>query len=231
MQNITISFGIIILFSILWSIIMLFLFLIRWISSIIIPSFSAPIEVDLRQNKNQHGRKILLCAVKANPLKSIYFGHIWVVWPEATPFSNGIKEAGFYAYNRIHAFLDIILAIIAPFGIFFKQKPLKGIMRNDEGLHRDWQISIEIDEENYQKALEIDNLWRNESRYSLRPAKDGCTYNCRDYVYEIANILGLKTKYYGWWDFPSHMFLSLLQANNLQIITPNRQFFGRLARA
>lgn len=207
------SINLTLLFSIIWAVATISIFIFRWFNSIFIPKHNEPIFLDLRQNKLIHGKKIMLCAIKANPAKSIYFGHIWVVWPDY----EGIKEAGFYAKNRFIAFIEILFAIISPFAIFFKQHPIKGIMRDDSGLHRDWQIEIEVDLETYIKAKKIDNSWRNEEKYSIRPSKDGKTYNCRDYALEISRAIGLKTIEINWWDFPSELFLKLLLANDISI--------------
>lgn len=209
------AINIALLFWLLWALITLGVFAFRWISSIIIPSNNEPIAIDLRINKNQHGKKITLCAVKANPSKAIYFGHIWVVWPE----NDGIQEAGFYAKNRFIAFLEIMGAIIAPFCIFFKQHPIEGVMLDDSGLYRDWQIEIEIDFDTYLKAREIDAMWRNEQRYCLRPSLNGKTYNCRDYALEIAQVIGLKAIKINWWEFPSELFEKLMLANEIKFET------------
>ncbi len=200
----------------------------KWLQSVLIPKSQEIHAIDLRKNKYEIGKIISICVVKANPFKNIWFGHIWIVWPEAPPLANGECEAGFYAHCRFEAAINLAISIISPLAIFFGQKPIKGIMRDDKGLHRDFQLNIQIDEECYQKAIQIDNLWRQEAKYCLRPPIGGQTISCRDYCFQIAQPFGLNVRFDKWADFPPISFHNFLIENKIiekKKLRPSISFF------
>ena len=190
----------------LWIFLNFGLLFYKWLQSVLIPKSQEIHAIDLRKNKFETGKTISICVVKANPFKNIWFGHIWVVWPEAPPLANGECEAGFYAHCRFEAAINLAISIISPFAIIFGQKPIKGIMRDDKGLHRDFQLNIQIDDTCYQKAIAIDNSWRQEAKYCLRPPIGGRTISCRDYCFQIAQSFGLHVNFDKWADFPPISF-------------------------
>ena len=89
-------------------------------------------------------------------------------------------------------------------------------MKNDEGLYRHWQLKIRVNDDQYKRAIAIDNKWRNQREYLLRPAINGQTITCRDYVFEIASAIGLKARSNDWAKFPPESFQELLELNNIK---------------
>lgn len=169
---------------------------------------------DLRRDNTQSGKKLTFALMKAQPHKSFWFGHMWVIWPEAPPLaSNGAREAGFYAQCKLKAAKYLVLSILSPIGPFTGQKPIEGVFLDDRNTDRHWQFHAIIDEATYQEALKIDTKWRLESRYALRPKIGGRTYSCRDYVFEIAQTIGLKRLPTNWAAFPAESFHQLLSMN------------------
>lgn len=217
-----------ILFVFAWLVLNFSLLFYKWLESVLISHPTKIHSIDLRKKKDAIGKNVSICVVKANPFKNIWFGHIWVVWPEAPPLAKGECEAGFYAHCRFEAAINLAISIISPFAIFFGQKPIKGIMRDDKGLHRDFQLNIQIDEEYYQKAIQIDNLWRQESKYCLRPPIGGQTISCRDYCFQIAQSFGLNVRFDKWADFPPISFYNFLIDNKIiekKKLRPSISFF------
>ena len=187
----------------------------KWLESIALKPSQKIHHLDLRQCKLSKGKTISICVVKANPFENIWFGHIWIDWPEAPPLANGLKETGFYAKCRVSAAVNLIGAILSPFALFHGQKPIEAAMLDDTGLRRDWQLDIQVDENQYFQALEIDSNWRQETRYILRPALGGKTISCRDYCLEIAQVLGLRANFDNWADFPPISFQKFLMQNGI----------------
>jgi hypothetical protein len=202
------------MFFAIWTFINLTIIAIKWLQSIGLKP-AKPHYIDLRNDKSKSGKNFTIAAVKANPLENIWFGHIWIIWHEAPPHSNGLKEVGFYAKCRISAAINLIGSTISPFALWHGQKPIEATLQNDEGLKRDWQLNICVDENIYNKALEIDKNWRNEKRYVLRPPIGGKTYSCRDYCLQIAEVVGLRANHNKWADFPPITFHNFLIENNI----------------
>lgn len=170
---------------------------------------------DIRHDKLQRGKTLIISAIKAQPDKKVWFGHIWVVWENAPPFAHGEKEAGFYAASKTQAASALIMSILSPAALVTGQKPIAGVMRNDEGLYRHWQLILRVDDAQYARAIAVDNKWRNEHKYLLRPAISGKTITCRDYVFEVAEAVGLKTRHNDWDKFPPESFRELLELNGI----------------
>lgn len=172
--------------------------------------------IDMRQDKNANGKVLELCLVKAAPLKSIWFGHLWINWQEPPPNSNGIAAAGYYAECKLTALRYLIISLISPFGIFTGQKPLKAVFADDSGVNHQAKLCFLIDEEVYEQAIKIDAKWRRRRIYSLRPKMGGRTYSCRDYVFEVLEVLGLNTKIARnkWAAFPPQSFYEFMKINN-----------------
>lgn len=199
-----------------WCAVHLFVLILAWIKSVMIAKKENPFFLDLRKDTSMPGKTIVLSAIKANPRNSVWFGHMWVVWPEPPPLAEGgAKEAGYYAHCKIAAARGLILSILSPLAIFFGQKPIDGVMRDDAGIGRDWQLMVQIDQSDYERALEIDSKWRRENRYAMRPGIGGKTYTCRDYVFEIASSIGLKPSKNNWAQFPPETFMNFLAENGL----------------
>lgn len=174
--------------------------------------------IDLRSDWSQQGRIIEVCAMKAQPVNSAWFGHMWVVWPEAPPLAkDGAKEAGFYAACKGKAAKYIISSILSPFWILTGKEPISGVFLDDKDTKRDWRFKLMVDEEAYARALEVDSVWRSESRYALLPKIGGRTFSCRDYVFEVVSALGIKKTPKNWAAFPPESFLKLLTMNGLEI--------------
>ena len=201
----------------IWCALHLLVLIISWLKSVMIAKTPEPFFIDLRKVKDKTGQQIILSAIKANPKNAVWFGHMWVVWPEAPPLAHdGAKEAGYYAYCKIAALRGLIFSILSPFALFFGQKPINGIMKDDAGTNRDWQLIVQIDDEDYNRAIEIDNAWRKENRYAMRPGIGGRTYTCRDYVFDIASVIGLKPNKRNWAQFPPETFMNFLENNGIK---------------
>lgn len=200
---------------ILWAICGLSIVIFKWLKSYFLNINNKENYIDLRQNKEAQGKNIIISVVKPNPPKGIWFGHIWIIWPDAPPLANGEKEAGFYAHSKIEATKKLIGAILSPFSFITGHKPIKGIMRDDSGLQRDWVLIAHVDDDIYDAAIKIDNKWRNETNYSLHPQKCGKTISCRDYCLEIAQEIGLKARFDKWAQFPPETFRDFLIENNI----------------
>ena len=202
----------------LWCLVNLSILAFSWVKSYSMEVHNTPetYVADLRHNKSQIGKTLIISAIKAQPDKKVWFGHIWVIWPDAPPLANGEKEAGFYAKSKSEAAKSLIMSILSPLALFEGQKPIRGIMKNDEGLYRHWQLKIRVNEDQYARASAIDNKWRNQTNYLLRPSINGKTITCRDYVFEIADAIGLKAKRNDWAKFPPESFKELLEINNIK---------------
>lgn len=170
---------------------------------------------DLRHDKSQIGKYLIISAIKAQPEKQVWFGHIWVIWQDIPPLSDGGRESGFYARSKSEAAETLIKSVLSPYGWLTGQKLVAGIMKDDDGLYRHWQLKIRVDEAQYQRAVLVDNKWRHQQSYVLRPAFDGKTISCRDYVFEVASTIGMKTKPNDWDKFPPESFMELLKLNNI----------------
>jgi|GEM_PF-1721650 hypothetical protein len=176
------------------------------------------LQFDLRADPSNKGTVIEVCAMKAQPRDSAWFGHMWIVWPEAPPKAkDGAKAAGFYASCKTKAAKYIVSSIFYPIWILTGKKPISGGFLDDKYTKRDWHIKLIVDDDAYQRALEVDTIWRDESRYLLLPRIGGRTYSCRDYVFEVVSALGLKRTPKNWAVFPPESFLKLLTMNGLQI--------------
>lgn len=173
---------------------------------------------DLRSDWLEQGRVIEVCAMKAQPANSAWFGHMWVVWPEAPPMAkDGAREAGFYAACKGKAAKYIISSILSPFWILTGKKPISGVFLDDKDTKRDWRFKLIVDEDAYVRALEVDSIWRGESRYALLPKIGGRTFSCRDYVFEVMLALGLEKTPKNWAAFPPESFLKLLTMNGMKV--------------
>lgn len=152
-------------------------------------------------------------ALKADPEKSVYFGHVWVVWEKPPPMANGAIASGYYPSDRKKAFDALILSLISPFAWVEGQAPVKGVMKDDVSLKYDWELMVRTDEASYSRALRIDSHWRNQDKYSLRAGIGKKTNNCRDYVFQIAQTIGLNTDAYNWAEFPPETFVRFIKQN------------------
>lgn len=214
-----ITFGLV--FIAVWCLLHLLVLGISWLKSVSIAPRDTAFSLDLRNDKTAIGRTIILSAIKANPAKSIWFGHMWVVWPEAPPLAtDGAKEAGYYAQCKIAAARGLLLSVLSPLALLLGQRPIKGVMRDDAGVSRDWQLAVQVDEGDYWRAIQIDTKWRQEQQYSMRPAFRGRTYTCRDYVFEVANAIGLSLPKNNWAQFPPETFKAFLANNGIEL-NPN----------
>lgn len=174
--------------------------------------------LDLRSDWTKQGQIIEVCAMKAQPKNSAWFGHMWIVWPEAPPLAkDGAKEAGFYASCKSKAAKYIVSSIISPFWILLGKEPISGVFLDDRNTKRDWRFKLIVDDDAYRRALEVDSVWRGESRYALLPKIGGRTFSCRDYVFEVVTALGIKKTPKNWVAFPPESFLKLLTMNGMKI--------------
>lgn len=200
----------------IWCITHILLLVISWVRSYFYNIHNNEIKnLDLRNNKEKDGKRLIFCAIKAQPQKSVWFGHMWVAWEEAPPLAKGEKEAGFYAKCKAKAAKSLIFSIISPIAMIKGQEPIEGIMKDDKGLYRHWEIEVLVDELDYQKAIMVDNKWRNQKQYSMRPSFNGRTITCRDYVFEIAEAIGLKAKTQNWAEFPPQSFHNFMKLNGI----------------
>ena len=208
----------------LWCFINLSILAFSWLKSYSMTVDDKPqtYYADMRHDKGQVGKTLIISAIKAQPDKKVWFGHIWVVWDKAPPHAHGEKEAGFYAASKSQAARALILSIISPAALITGQKPIAGVMRNDEGLYRHWQLVLRVDDAQYARALLVDDKWRNQNKYLLRPSISGKTITCRDYVFEVAQAVGLKVKQNDWDKFPPESFSELVKLNNIE--TPNKVY-------
>lgn len=183
---------------------------------------------DIRHDMGQEGKTLIISAIKAQPDKKVWFGHIWVVWEDAPPLAHGEKEAGYYAASKAQAARALIMSILSPAALVTGQKPIAGVMRNDEGLYRHWQLILRVDNAQYTRALMVDNKWRNQHDYLLRPAISGKTITCRDYVFEVAQAVGLKASPSEWDKFPPESFRELLEMNGIKKPQPKNRRLAML---
>ncbi|GBF59239.1 hypothetical protein PbB2_02931 [Candidatus Phycosocius bacilliformis] len=193
-------------------------------------SYYAPIEpvpraatLDLRQDKSTPGRIITIIATKPTPSKGDFIGHLWLEWPDTPPLAKpGTREAGYYAHDQLEAIRAMAAALILPWGAVTGQDFVPGLMKVDDGWWRHLQVHVRVDEARYQAALVVDRRWRGETRYRLRPAligpDRGKTFGCQDYVFDVAQALGLDTSQRGWTEFPMGSFLHFARVNKIAIV-------------
>lgn len=198
---------------------------ISWGRSYFAPINASPqvLRVDMRADKVSAGHVVTLIATRPTPSKGDYIGHMWVAWPQTPPLAPPNSfEGGYYADDQLQAALALAGAILAPWGALTGQAPVSGHMKVDDGWWRHIQIDVTVDEDRYQRALEVDSRWRREARYSLRPGIAGFggagrTWACQDYVFEVADALGLKADRRDWKQFPMGSFLDFARDNYLVI--------------
>jgi hypothetical protein len=179
--------------------------------------------LDTRTDKSLPGRVVTLIATKPTPSKADYIGHMWIAWPQSPPLAQaGSKESGFYAHNQLEAAAGMAGALLVPWGVVTGQSPVAGYLKADDGWWRHVQIDVTVDEARYQAALAVDQRWRGEKRYSLRPGIAGLggagrTWACQDYVFEVAAALGLKANHSNWTQFPMGAFLDFARDNGVVV--------------
>jgi hypothetical protein len=179
--------------------------------------------VDLRTDKSSAGRLVSIIATKPTPQKGDYIGHMWIVWPETLPRApSNTRETGYYARDQLQAIRAMAVALLAPWGFATGQSAVPGYLKADDGWWRHVQVDVLVDELRYQAAVEVDNRWRSETRYSLRPGiaalgGAGRTWGCQDYVLEVAGALGLKASRRNWTQFPMGAFLDFADENDLTV--------------
>jgi hypothetical protein len=182
--------------------------------------------LDLRTDTTVPGQVVTIIATKPTPSQSDFIGHIWVAWPKTPPFAPaGSKEGGYYAKDQMRAAGALAGALLAPWGFIRGQTPVEGYMRIDDGLWRHAQLSVTVDDARYRAALLVDTKWRRETRYSLRPSLVGKrahqTFGCQDYVFDVAQALGLKAHDRDWKRFPMEAFLDIANDNGVIVIGRN----------
>jgi hypothetical protein len=192
-------------------------------------SYYAPIEpvpqaasIDLRTDKSTPGRVITIIATKPTPSKGDFIGHLWLEWPETPPLAKlGSRESGYYANDQIQAIKAMAAALILPWGTVTGQDFVPGLMKADDGWWRHLEVHVRVDEARYQAALAVDRRWRSENRYRLRPSMigphNGKTFACQDYVFDVADALGLDTAKRSWTEFPMGAFLRFARINKIAI--------------
>jgi hypothetical protein len=208
-----------------WFLLNLGLVAASWSRSYFAPggSETRTIAVDARTNSALPGRIVTLVATRPMPGKGDFVGHLWVSWPEPPPGApQGSSESGFFADDQVQAASALAGSLLAPWGAVTGQVPVPGRLVEDDGRWRHVQFEITADEAAYQAALAVDRRWRDETRYSLRPGLPALggtarTYSCQDYVFEVAEALGLKRAKRDWTQFPMGAFLDLLDANSLAV--------------
>ncbi len=199
--------------SLVWAFAHFAYFGYKWVKSYSIPTQTHASYLDIRHDKDTEGKVLRFRAIKANPDKSVYFGHIWVVWQSPPPLSNGAIAAGYYPADKKEAFVKLVTSFLSPLDWINGQKPIKGTMKDDANLKYDWEMVVRLDESAYVRATRIDNEWRNQDSYSLRAGIGKKTKNCRDYAFDIAQAIGLKTDAYNWAEFPPETFIRFLESN------------------
>ena len=127
--------------------------------------------IDLRQNKTANGHIITFVATQAQPSKYWYFGHMWVVF-DTTPESakKGEYQFGYYSKNQTQAAKELLISYLNPFGFYFGQKTVEGIIKSDDPWTHHLELVTKIDDAAYAKALETDKLWRVKKEYTNHPA-------------------------------------------------------------
>jgi hypothetical protein len=215
----------IVLLAFAWFVINLALVVASWGRSYFAKIEEGPqvLRIDTRADKAVPGRLVTLIATRPSPSKGDYIGHMWVAWPQTPPLApNGSREGGYYADSHSQAIMAMAGALLAPWGGLTGQAPVGGHMKVDDGWWRHIQIDVTVDEARYQAALAVDSRWRRERRYSLRPGLAGFggharTWACQDYVFEVADALGLRADRRDWKQFPMEAFLYFARDNGLSV--------------
>lgn len=198
---------------IFWSLAHFAYFGYKWFASYTIATQTHSSFLDIRRNRLAEGKILKFRAIKADPNKSVYFGHIWIVWQDSPPLADGAISSGYYPADKTMAFQSLVSSFFSPISWLEGQKSVKGEMKDDTNLKYDWEMAVRIDDDAYWRASLIDNYWRVQNLYSLRPRLGSKTNNCRDYAFQIAEAIGLKTDAYNWAEFPPETFVRFLKSN------------------
>jgi hypothetical protein len=178
--------------------------------------------LDLRGDRAQAGRVVTIVATRPTPTKGDWIGHLWIAWPETPPGAPaGTRESGYYAQSQLQAAAALAGALVAPWGAWTGQPAVPGLLKVDDGWWRHVTLAVRVDESAYRAALGVDARWRAQTRYVLRPAahgpEAGRTFGCQDYVFDVAEALGLKTGPRDWRRFPMGSFRDFAAANGIHL--------------
>lgn len=191
-----------------------------WAKSYFVDFGARPTEyaLDLRKNKSAQGREIVFVATQAQPERHWYFGHMWVQY-ETTPKAAAPNtfQFGYYSKNQTEAAKELALSFINPFGFYFGQKPVEGIIKSDDAWVHHLELKVKIDEETYKKALEEDAIWRVQKIYTNNPGWKKPAYGCQDYAFAIAKTIGLKTPKSHFGRFPAESFVNFAHENGIEV--------------
>jgi hypothetical protein len=215
----------VLLLALAWFMVNLAFVIASWARSYYAPINAKPqiLRIDARADKALPGRVVTLIATKPSPSKGDYIGHMWVAWPQTPPLAPaGSLEGGYYANSHPEAIIAMAGALLVPWGALTGQAPVGGHMKADDGWWRHVQIDVTVNDNRFQAALAVDTKWRREGRYSLRPGVagfggQGRTWACQDYVFEVADAMGLKADRRDWKQFPMESFLYFARDNGLVV--------------
>ena len=220
-------FKTILLIAFAWFLANLALVLFSWGKSYFIDFGPRPTnyQLDLRKDKTKQGHKIIFVATQAEPEKAWLFGHLWVAFDQ-TPNNEpkNTYQYGYYSKDKTEATKELAIAVMNPFGFYFGQKPVQGQIQIDDPWPHHIQLIAQVDDEDFQKALETHYKWRKETKYLIRPHWGEKSYACQDYVFAIADTIGLKTYKNHYGEFPPESFVKFAKLNGIKV--ESRPSFG-----
>ena len=187
-------------------------FFTAWLRAYFLKPTKLNYKIDLRRNVYKPGKTITFCAIKTDPRKSVWFGHVWIIWPK---HKTKIRQIGFYPQCKKSAFLGLIVALLTPHSLLFGNKPTRSVINDDSELNPDWALSVRIDDEAFERALKMDENWQDQSNYQIFGGLFGQSINCRDYIFDIAQEVGLRVPKNTMWELPPISFASFVKLNTL----------------
>ncbi len=189
-------------------------FFTAWLKAYFLKPTKLNYKLDLRRDVYKPGKSISFCAIKTDPRKSVWFGHVWIIWPQSKAKT---RQIGFYPQCRRSALLGLVFALFSPFSIFFGNKPTRSAIIDDSELTPDWALSVRIDDEVYERALKIDECWQGQANYQIFGGILGRSINCRDYIFDIAREIGLCVPKNTQMELPPKSFASFIKLNTIAI--------------
>lgn len=187
-------------------------FFSAWLRAYFLKPTKLNYKIDLRRNVYKAGKIITFCAIKTDPRKGVWFGHVWVKWPKS---DTQEQQYGFYPQCRRSALTGLIIALFSPFSILFGNRPIRSALIDDSDLQPDWALSVCIDDEDYNKALKIDYNWHGQGNYQIFGGILGRSINCRDYIFDIAKEIGLCVPQRTQMELPPQSFIRFIKLNTI----------------
>lgn len=191
-----------------------------WSKSYFVDFGARPItySLDLRNDKTKVGHNIIFVATQAEPEKYWWFGHLWVAY-ETTPkgAQAGTYQFGYYSKDQNEAAIQLALSYFNPLGAVFGQKPVEGIIKSDDMWPHHLELKVQVSDAQHNNAMKTDALWRTKTQYTNRPRWEEEGFGCQDYVFAIAQSIGLKTPKNHAGQFPAESFVNFAAINGVQV--------------